>query len=200
MSSKARLRGHVLTAPFLTCCALLAYLAPSATFADTNANVLIQLFNSACVQNMGHPDDTRRWAADNHLTALTHPDALKLFVGDNPVGKGAAWNVPSATASRLALSLRGMTEACTVYAEQADAGALEKMFLQEIIQTTRPGIEVRKDSEKIEHTRVGTAKQLVYIVTKTGLADKGYEFILTTAEHPGGPYQASIQVAPVSLH
>ena len=179
--------------------ALLAFL-PAAASADPNANSLIHLFNDACIQNMGRPDATRAWAATQRFRVLTHPSVLRLFVGDNPRGKGVAWEVPSLTTARFALSLRGSTEACTVYAERADVKAVESMFLQEVQGAKRPGIDVRKDVEKVSKGHFGLVKQLIYIVTTTGNVDKGYEFIFTTAERPGGPYQVSVQIVAALLH
>jgi hypothetical protein len=181
----------------LTICVLIP---PTASVADDNANYLVTMFNKACIPNIGRSAEVKKWAEDHHLPVITSPAALQLFVGDNTTGEGVAWDISTSALGRFALSIRGLTQACTVYAEKADAAAVESMFTKEVVGATRPGIEVRKDSEKKADSHFGVAKQLIYIVTATGNTERGYELILTTVEHPGGAFQASLQVAGTFLN
>jgi hypothetical protein len=56
---------------------------------------------------------------------MTNPAALEVFVGKG--GKGAAWEVP-AKLGNFALSIRGTTEACAVWARGADPEAVQSLF------------------------------------------------------------------------
>jgi hypothetical protein len=85
----------------------------SAAGADPAANVLVKLFMDVCIPDVGQPQKVRAWAEEHHLQEVTSQIALDLFVG--PGGKGVAWTVPS-TIGSFALSIRGKTEACAVWA------------------------------------------------------------------------------------
>jgi hypothetical protein len=98
---------------------------PAAAEDDAATTFLVKLFNNACVPNMGRADQIRKWAEDRHLAAIDNPTALRVFVGAG--GKGAAWALPSPAGS-FALSIRGTTEACAVWARNADLAAVEKDF------------------------------------------------------------------------
>ncbi len=93
-----------------------------AVAADPSANVLTRLFIDVCVPNIGKPDQVRQWAEQHHLEPVRSPEALKLFVG--PGDKGAAWAVPAAEGS-FALSLRGTTRACAIWARTANPSDVE---------------------------------------------------------------------------
>jgi hypothetical protein len=181
-------------------CAICFTFCSTIAFADDNAAFLINLFNKACIPNMGQPAAVRKWAGDKYLPLITDSHALQVFVGNNDNGRGVAWGIPSPTKHHFALSLRAATQACAVWAEQADPVAVESMFIKEVVGAVRPGLEARKSEEKVANTHLGVARYLAYIVTTTGNTDKGFEFILTTSERPGGPFQASIQLAGVLLN
>lgn len=177
----------------------LLFFCTTASAGDPNAVFLIQLFNNVCVPNMGRSDAVRAWASKQHLPPITRPYALNAFVGPSNQERGAAWDVPSPTDKHFALSIRSVTQACAVYAQQADQATIEKMFITELNGVARPGLEVKKLGEEKRKTQLGLAKMITYLVTTSEPVGKGFEFILTTSEHPGAAFQASIQLAGVLL-
>lgn len=159
--------------------------------ADDKAAFLVKLFQAACIPNVGNPDGVRTWAIEKRLSQIDAPDSLQVFVG--PGGKGTAWAVPTQYGS-FALSLRGKTQACAVWAQAADPTEVEADFKVIIDGVKRPGINIRVDKDETVETPVGRARSLVYNVVAPG-APFGFEFTMLTAERPGGAFQASLQVA-----
>jgi hypothetical protein len=196
--NKLGLRGAALAVSAL--CGFLSFAAAPARAedptADTNGAFLIGLFNQACVPNRGNPDKIHAWAFDHHLVPITNPQALEIFVG--PGEHGIAWQVPSETHQHFALSIRGTTEACVVWAQTANPVFVETAFIKEVESTAGNGTEVKKNGEETADTPVGLAKTISYLVWDTA-TKKGFEFTMTTAEHAGGPFQASIQIAKVTV-
>jgi hypothetical protein len=173
---------------------LFALVPLSAVADDPKANAVLHLFMDACVPNMGQPDKIRAWAADQHLQEIFAPAALGLFVGAGT--KGAAWAVPSPLGS-FALSIRGITEACAVWARVADTDDAAAGFKKLMEGVSRPGLDVGIDSDTTTTTPVGQAHSIVYHLWPSS-GKSGYAFTLLTAERPGGAFQVSIQVAPAS--
>jgi hypothetical protein len=123
---------------------------------------------------------------------VTEPQALRVFVGDGD--KGAAWAVP-AQAGNFALAIRGMTEGCTVWAQRADPKEVEANFKTIVEGVKRPGLNVKIESDTTSPSPVGQARALVYSMFANGTRT-GFVFTMLTAERAGGPFQASLQVAP----
>jgi len=166
----------------------------SAAADDPKANTVLHLFLDACIPNMGQPDKIRAWAEGQHLQEISAPTALGLFVGAGT--KGAAWAVPSPLGS-FALSIRGTTEACAVWARAADPDDVAAGFKRLMEGISRPGLDVGIDSDTTAPTPAGQVHSIVYHVWPSS-GKSGYAFTLLTAEHPGGAFQASIQVASAS--
>jgi hypothetical protein len=179
----------------LTVVALLLIAVQPAT-ADPAAAFLTKLFIEVCVPNLGQPAKVREWAEQHHLGQIQSPTALAVFVG--PGGNGAAWAVPAAAGS-FALSIRGMTQACAVWARAADPGEVMTNFKTIVEGVKRPGIEVTVDKDTVSPSPVGEAHALVYNVTAPS-APTSFEFTLLTAERPGGAFQASLQAAQAGAH
>jgi hypothetical protein len=168
----------------------------SAALADPAAQFVTKLFITACVPNLGQPAKVREWAQGHQLAEIQDPAALGLFVG--PGDKGAAWAVPSAQGS-FALSIRGTTQACAVWARVADPGEALSMFQQLIEGVKRPGLEITVDRDTVSPSPVGDAHALVYNVTATN-APTSFEFTLLTAQRAGGAFQVSMQAAHAGPH
>ena len=178
-----------------TLLAFLFALAPlSAVADDPKANTVLHLFIDACLPNMGKPDKIRAWAEDQHLQEISAPAALGLFVGAGT--KGAAWAVPSPLGS-FALSIRGITKACAVWARAADPDDVAAGFKKLMEGVSRPGLDVGIDSDTTTATPAGQVRSTVYHVWPSS-GTSGYAFTLLTAERPGGAFQASIQVGRAS--
>jgi hypothetical protein len=173
---------------------LFAFVPLSALADDPKANAVLRLFMDACVPNMGQPDKVRTWAADQHLQEISAPAALGVFVGAGT--KGAAWAVPSPLGS-FAVSIRGFTQACAVWARAADPDDVAEGFKKLMEGVSRPRLDVGIDSDTTTTTPVGQAHSSVYHLWPSS-GKSGYAFTLLTAERPGGAFQASIQVAPAS--
>jgi hypothetical protein len=168
----------------------------SAAVADPAAEFLTKLFITACVPNLGQPAKVREWAQGHQLAEIQNPVALGLFVG--PGDTGAAWALPSAQGS-FALSIRGKTQACAVWARAADPKETLALFRKLIEGVKRPGIEITVDKDTVTPTPVGDAHALVYNVTAPN-APTSIEFTLLTAERTGGAFQASMQAAQAGPH
>jgi hypothetical protein len=173
---------------------LLFCLPQSATAADDRASFLVNLFITVCIPNMGSPDGVRAWAATKRLGQIEEAAPLAVFVG--PGSDGAAWAIPT-TIGKFALSIRGTTRACAVWAQAADASEVEGNFKKIIEGTKRPGVRVRVDKDNSGEGPQGHVRGLVYNIIAPG-APTGFEFTMLTAEHAGGPFQASLQVAKAS--
>ena len=179
----------------LTAFVLLAAFQSTAV-ADPAAQFLTKLFIAACVPNMGQPTNVREWAQGHQLAEIQNPVALAMFVG--PGDKGAAWAIPAAQGS-FALSIRGTTQACAVWARAADPAETLALFQKLIDGVKRPGIEIAVDKDSVSSTPVGDAHALAYNVTAPN-APTSFEFTLVTGERPGGAFQASMQVAKAGPH
>jgi hypothetical protein len=164
---------------------------------EASGNFLLRLFDQVCVPNIGRPEKIRAWAAARHLETVSAPAALAIFVGDGT--KGAAWAVPSSIGS-FALSIRGTTQACAVWASRADTKEVEAGFIRLMEGVRRPGLDVNIESDTTSATASGQARALLYTVWPTSPTSQpwGFTFMLVTAERPGGPFQASIQGAVAS--
>jgi len=168
----------------------------SAAVADPAAQFLTKLFITVCVPNMGQPTKVREWAQSHQLAEIQNPVALSIFVGSGD--KGAAWAVPAAQGS-FALSIRGTTQSCAVWARTADPSETLALFQKLIEGVKRPGIEITVDKDAVSPSPVGDAHALVYNVTAPN-APTSFEFTLVTAERAGGAFQASMQAAPAGPH
>jgi hypothetical protein len=178
-----------------TAVALLLMAVQPAT-ADPAAAFLTKLFIDVCVPNLGRPTKVREWAELHHLGQIQSPTALAVFVG--PGDGGAAWAIPAPEGS-FALSIRGMTKGCAVWARTADPGEVMTNFKKIVEGVKRPGIEVTVDKDTVSPSPVGEAPALVYNVTAPG-APTSFEFTMLTAERPGGAFQASMQAAQAGAH
>jgi hypothetical protein len=179
----------------LTVVALLLMAVRPAT-ADPAAAFLTKLFIDVCVPNLRQPAKVREWAEQHHLGQIQNPTALAVFVG--PGGNGAAWAIPAPEGS-FALSIRGMTQGCAVWARAADPGDVMTNFKKIVEGVKRPGIEITVDKDSVSPSPVGEAHALVYNVTAPG-APTSFEFTMLTAERPGGAFQASMQAAQAGAH
>lgn len=159
--------------------------------ADPAANFLTKLFVSACVPNLSQPTKVREWAEEHHLAPIQSPAALGVFVG--PGGNGAAWAVP-ALVGNYALSIRGTTQACAVWARAANPNDVLSSFKKLVEGVKRPGIQITVDKDTISPSPVGNVHVLVYSVSAVNVP-ASFVFTMLTAERTGGVFQASLQVA-----
>lgn len=169
---------------------------PASVSTDPGASFVTKLFIDACVPNMGQPAKVRAWAENHYLNQISDPAPLAVFVG--PGGSGAAWAIPAASGN-YALSIRGTTTACAVWAQAADPNEVATLFKLLIQGVTQPGIKIVVDEDLVSPSPNGNVHTLLYNVTLPG-APRSFEFTMQTAEHTGGPFQASIQVALASAH
>jgi hypothetical protein len=156
---------------------------------------MVRLFITACIPNVGQPEHVRAWAADQHLEAIRNPIALNVFVGSG--GNGAAWVVPSALGS-FALSIRGSTEACAVWAKAASPGDVETLFRRLVEGAARPGVDVSIVKETRDQSPFGTIHTLIYSISGTEKQRAGLLYTMQTTEHAGGPFQVSLQAGRFS--
>jgi hypothetical protein len=173
----------------------LAVVQPTAA-ADMAAQFLTKLFTDVCVPNLGQPSKVREWAEQRHLGQIQNPTAVRVFVGGGE--NGAAWAIAAAEGN-FVLSIRGMTQACAVWAQAANAEEVMINFKRIIEGVKRPGIAVTVDKDTVSSSPVGNAHVLVYNVAAPN-APTSFEFTMLTAERPGGAFQASLQAAKAGTH
>jgi hypothetical protein len=102
-----------------------------------------------CVPNLGQPLKVREWARERSLGEIQNPTALGVFVG--PGDKGIAWAIPTAEGN-FALSIRGTTQACAVWARSASPKEVLIWFNELIEGVRRPGIEVTVDKDTVSQS------------------------------------------------
>ena len=176
----------------LVCAAALFIATPTPSLADDPAaNFVTRLFAEVCIPNMGHPDKVRAWADQKKLPRIENPEALRVFVGAGE--KGSAWYLPSRLGS-FSLSIRGTTEACAVWAREANPAEVDTMFRKIMEGVNRPGLQVAIFDQQNRLTPVGEARSLEYSVRPT-TGPNGFLFTLLTSQNPGSAFQASMQVA-----
>lgn len=164
----------------------------SALAEDAPANFLVKLFATVCIPSVGQADKVRAWATEHHLPEITAPVALDVFVGSG--GKGIAWAVPSAVGS-FALSVRGTSEACAVWARTAAPTDAETLFRTTLEGAKRPGVDVSIIKDTRDPSPSGVIHTLVYSVSGADKLKGGFLYTMQTVERPGGPFQASLQAA-----
>ncbi len=135
---------------------------------------------------------SRNESHGSRFVRRSSPTALGLFVG--PGSGGIAWAVPSPIGN-FALSIRGRTEGCAVWARTANPLDVEMAFKRILEGVKRPGLEVRTDKDNVDPSPAGQVRSIVYNVRPVA-APTGYEFIMIAAENPGAAFQASMQVHP----
>ena len=111
-----------------------------------------------------------------------------------PGVKAIAWAVPS-TVGTFALSIRGRTEACAVWARAANPADVEGLFRRILEGASRPGIDVRVFKDTRDQSPSGVVHTLIYSVSGTEKQRGGLMYIMQTAERSGGPFQASLKSA-----
>ncbi len=87
--------------------------------------------------------------------------------------------------------------ACAVWVQAADPEAVEALFKTLIQGVARPGLKLAVDKDLTSPSPSGKVRTLIYNITAPG-AVSSFEFTMQTVEHPGGAFQASIQVARAS--
>ena len=168
-----------------------AAITPARAADDPAANVILRAFMGICIPDMGYPDRIRAYAQDNHLPVITDTTALTMFSGSED--KGEAWALPSPYGN-FALSIRSKTQACAVWARHADPQLIETDFRKIVEGSKRPGLDLTIYQDKTTTGPYGKNRELVYLEQIDG-ANWGFAFTMLTAEHDGGPFQASLQVA-----
>jgi hypothetical protein len=174
---------------------LLATVQPAAA-AGPAAQFLVKLFNTVCVPNLGQPTKVREWAQEHHLAQVQNPEALNVFVGS---GEGSAWAILDEEGGKFALSIRGATQACAVWAQTADPGEVLLSFKQTIEGIRRPDVQITVEKDTASPSPLGEVRVLVYNVAAPG-APTSVEYTLLTTERTGGAFQASMQAAKASAH
>jgi hypothetical protein len=178
----------VALAAVATCASALADEAPPPE--ARAANDLLDLFSQVCMKNLGKPEGVQAWAADHHLVSVENPEALKIYAGGEG---GAVWAVHMPT-GQFVLAIRAPSHACSVFADKADPQVVEgyiDQLMRALKQTGRP-VEVLKDDRR--PTSVGSRHARVYAVGGSSGATLMLYAVITD-ERPGGPYQATVQVA-----
>jgi hypothetical protein len=159
---------------------------------DPAASFLVRVFSDACIPHVGQPEKVRALAQKKHLKEITDPFPLKVFVG--PGAKGHAWAVPSPFGS-FALSIRGATQACAVYARAADPEDVESYFRKILEGAARPGMNIRIVNDTNNPGPGGIRHLLVYSVSLSDNPARGFLYMMQTFNTSNGPFQASLEAA-----
>jgi hypothetical protein len=159
---------------------------------DPAAVFLVKLYMDVCIPNAGRPENVQAWAVEKRLPAVSSPTALDVFVGAGD--KGGAWAVPSVYGS-FALSIRGLTQACAVWARAANPADIETYFKKIVLGAQRPSVDVKVVKDTTVMSPTGPTRLLVYSVSMDPSQGGGFLYTMQTAEKVGGAFQASLQVA-----
>jgi hypothetical protein len=159
---------------------------------DASAAFVTQLFVNVCVPNVGQAENVRAWALEKKLAEFTALPALEVFVGAGD--GGTAWAVPTSFGS-FALSIRGKTHACAVWARAADPVQVEGNFRKILEGVARPGLVVKVVQDANAPGPTGLIHTLVYGVSSAGNEGRGNLYTLQTTEKAGGAFQATLQAA-----
>jgi hypothetical protein len=171
---------------------LIAFASRTALADDAPATFMTRLFVDACLANVGKPEKVRAWALKKKLTEISTPSALGVFVG--PGNGGAAWAIPTSFGS-FALSIRGSSHACAVWARTADPREVEANFKKILDGVARPGLVVKIVKDENVQGPIGQIRTLIYSVSSAGDDEHGGLYTLQTSEKAGGAYQATLQAA-----
>jgi hypothetical protein len=161
---------------------------------DSGTILVARLFSDACLPRIGKPNEVRAWATAKGFPEIKKNELLDALVG--PGGKGAAWLVPTSDQNaHLALSIRGQTEGCAVWAEQADPDQARAYFSNMVEGIARPGITVKREPD--QSSPLGRA-----IMYEVGDSNRllAYEFLLIISEKPGTLFRVNMQVSSVAWH
>jgi hypothetical protein len=160
---------------------------------DPAASFVARMFMDVCIPNVGRPENVRAWALEKKLAEIPAGRvAFDVFVG--PGSGGAAWAVPMSFGS-FALSIRGTTQACAVYARAANPAEVESYFRKILEGVARPGLVVNIVKDSNDSGPTGTIHTLIYRVSAGGNERRGNLYTLQTAEKSGGAFQATLQAA-----
>ena len=150
-----------------------------------------RLFSQGCVDHIGDPGGTRAWADGQGFPRIGPGPLTEVLIG--PGDKGAAWMIPG-EGPHLALSIRGRTEACAVWAERADPVEATTIFRRIMAGTERPGVRVERQPDATRTTPYGALRTEMYQVSGNQ-PGRALVFTLITVERPGGVFQVNMQVA-----
>jgi hypothetical protein len=159
---------------------------------DASASFVTRLFINVCVPNVGQAENVRAWALEKKLADVTATTALEVFVGAGD--GGAAWAVPTSFGS-FALSIRGKSHACAVWARAANPVEVEGSFRKILEGVARPGLVVKIVEDANAPGPTGVIHTLVYSVSNPGNEGRGNLYTLQTTEKTGGAFQATLQAA-----
>ncbi len=168
-----------------------------------NSRALFKLFSQTCAQSVGQPNKIHEWAKLAKLPIISDENLLLALVGEGT--KGRAWELPSSTKHHFALSIRGETQACAVWAELANRTSMKRMF-GEFIESMQQlqGITMTplKDEEVDTATGKGRGHIMSYQMKIAAFPGIAFQITMIVADKTGtlfagAPLQATIQVSPV---
>jgi hypothetical protein len=157
--------------------------------ADSGAASLISTFESACIESNGSQEFIRKWVHKEQFEEVTGTDARKLYAGT--VNAGYAW-FKQTKSTILIVAIRTPMNSCAVFSSKATQNTimeymegLPRKFAGRWPISTNIKDDTRKEEFGTRRGRVitfGTSREPVSVMI-TAIAN----------EHPGGPYQATIQ-------
>jgi hypothetical protein len=176
----------------------------NAARADDAASSFDKIFRDVCISRFGQPDVIEDWATDQNLAPITNPRALAVFAGKpNKDGKmisvagggipgsGKAWAVPDA-AGRFVLATRLDPESCVVWAQKAEAPAVEVAFAKLIEDVSKPGTDVKLADDRTVDIPTGQVHIRTYRVW-SGSPLNSLAMTMAVVNHSGGPFQAMLE-------
>lgn len=168
---------------------------------DRNTVALIKLFSDACLSVRGKHESIRAFAVQSGFQAIDDWALLPALVGDGDNGIAWAANIPDAT-GRFALSIRGGSGVCAVWAETAAPPDLETRFRDLAEGLARTGVTVTVEREELIPTRTGEGALIAYRVAD-GAAKQYFLLSLVVGDKSGSlfngaPFQATVQFANAS--
>jgi hypothetical protein len=191
------MRWIALAAAALACSCIVAR-------ADDAAVSFARIFTDVCMDKFGEPDEIDGWATSQRLLPITNPQALSIFAGkpntDGKIvsfagggvpGSGKAWAVPDA-AGKFVLATRLDPESCVLWAQKAEAAAVETAFAKLVELGSRPGTDVKLVEDKTVDIPSGKVHIRVYRLW-SGSPSNSLALVLAAVNRSGGPFQAMFE-------
>ena len=155
------------------------------------ADAAIQLFNAACVQNMGaNLESLGQWAKNQKLERIDKQIEGRVLSGK----PGTVWKATNQIGGYLLVFSE--QSKCSIWAHELDVNQLKQKFLEIIDGVKRPGLSVEKIGDETLQAYVGRTKLLTFSVRKSS-ESSGFVFFVST--NPDDPeIQGRLTLSPYS--
>lgn len=163
--------------------------------AQEQANVFTATFKEVCLDGNGKLDNIRDWAERHHMQEVNGVDARKVYTGSSEAGH-AWWMKVDGTF--FVIASRVPSSACAVFTSAADPAQVQDYVKQLPGMFSGEWPNVVAIPDKDESGPFGHRRGRAILLSTAN----GARTLLITSifnEHPGGPYQATLQASRTSM-